>query len=275
MSNCSSNELTDGLKIVYLTSLCTFSICTIVSLFLWFYSYSKATFLIRAFQTTLIKCSREECALTKEMSTNKNRYRDYVLHSNKICLSFDALTRAIIIFSLNSILYGILLMGQGSIFRSDLNICIPWARYAVYSVSCSILAFEIGTFQKFVPTVKLAFVFFITATLLTGVFVAISSTETNRYIWYGIGFATYIPALLILFLLSDPCNRLAWKGYSVWMLPIFVLITWSIYPIAFIFGPTLLNIFSTTIESWIYLGADLFTKIFFGFWISHLEYVVS
>ena len=152
--------------------------------------------------------------------------------------------------------------------------CVPWVRWATYAVSCSILAFEIATFQKFQKYVRLVFVFFIAGTLLTGLFAILSViSETNRYIWYGIGFALYVPALLLMYLLSDPCGkfRLKRKRWSVWTIPIFVTITWTIYPIAFILGPNLLNVISTTVESWIYLGADLLTKVFFGFWMPYLE----
>lgn len=250
MDSCGSDDLPPRLQLVYWASLAVFTVSSVVSFGLWVTAHCNARFFVRR-----VFCN-DKGQLVKLTSLSAP--------------FFTSLTLTTLIFVFNAILYIVFLMGQGLIFRPDLNTCLPWARYAVYSISCSLLAYEIGSVQSFVPAVKLAFIFLITATLLTGVFTVLSTTVTaNRYIWYGIGFLTYIPALFTLFAFSDPWARHVQKRRWIYTVPIFVLLTWSIYPVAFILGPTLLNVVSLTVESWIYLGADLLTKVAFGFWVSH------
>jgi|SRR6056297_2733735 len=268
-------ELTDsGLEIVYWTSLGVFVLSVVVSLVLWFYVYFKSI-LVRPkqllkghYDKTYYGCPKR--LDEKDLSHAEDVHIDSLLVENRCFLSFDALSRSTIIFFLQIVLYATFLMGQGTVYSDELSICIPWARWAVYSVSCSLLAYEIAIFQKMVPYVRNVFTFLITATLLTGLFTTLSvSSEINRFVWYGIGFVFYIPALLLLFLLSDPFDKL--KGAVGWYIPIFVLITWTFYPIIFILTPALFDVISLSLAGWLYLASDLLTKVFFSFWISYLE----
>jgi bacteriorhodopsin len=188
--------------------------------------------------------------------------------------TFDAITYATLVFFLNTVLYAVLLMGQGVVYRYDISLCIPWVRWAVYAVSCSMLAYKIALFQRMVSSVRVVFVGMITATMLFGLFSVLSvHVETNRWIWFGIGFAPYLIAILVLFVFIDPCNYLASQGgvFLMFRIPVFVLVFWSLYPLPFVLGPTLTYTISSAGEAWFYLALDLFTKVFFGFYLAFLE----
>ncbi|MBB18355.1 MAG: hypothetical protein CMP20_02645 [Rickettsiales bacterium] len=157
-----------------------------------------------------------------------------------------------ILFTLQIVLYTALLLGQGSFYEQKLGICLPWLRWAVYAFSCALLALKKAKRSGMTFTATVLFVAMISLTLLLGAFSAASATLEKRWGWFGLGFWPYLIAILVLYRARSP--GLFW----------FVLITWTFYPIIYLFGPALLNMYSTTVESWLYLAADVgFTKIAF------------
>lgn len=267
----SSDYLENDHEIVYWVSLGVFAIAALAALLLWIKIYLCSKVQHLSPKLKIQTCDR--CLPSNNIKTMEGHHK----HQQKIylddkssCFSFRSLSIAFVIFALNTLLYGILLMGQGTVYNADVDVYVPWVRWVIYALSCTLLAYEIATFQKMEQFVKYIFTFLITFTLLTGVFSTLSvESYTNRWIWYGIGFAPYLIALVILFFFSDPCNKL--KCIPKWVIPVFVLIFWSIYPIAFILGPNIFDVISLTIESSIYLAADLITKIFFAFWIARIS----
>lgn len=261
---CNENPSHSSETIVYYISLVIFVIALLVSIFIWLWIYLNSNY----YST---KEKKFYTSYNKNVSTTYTfsyEEKEYIAHNNCVPFLLKSISISIVVFSLNALLYIILLMGQGFVYRNDLFRCIPWVRYVIYSLSCSLLAYEIANYQKFVKYLDYLFIFLITSTLLTGVFIVLSvNSEINRYIWFGIGFIFYIPALLILFFFSDPCHKFTYNGQ--YFLPIFVVVFWSIYPVAFILGPTMLNIISLNFESIMYLVSDFFTKIFFSFFISY------
>lgn len=268
---CPYDSLDTTLEIVYWIDLAIFGLATIVSLFFWIYTYV---------------CSDKEsvCQYVSKKSCNpcntlpdasSDRSNQFHRHLNKTYANdigsyfhFRSLSIAFVIFFLNTLLYGVLLMIQGTIYNEELDLCIPWLRWVIYSISCSLLAYEIATYQMFEQDIKYIFTFLITVTLLTGTFSTLSvESYTNRWIWFAIGFAPYIIALLLLFVFSDPCRKFHCPKFK-YVVPVFVLLFWSIYPVAFLLGPNILDVISITTESIIYLVGDVFTKIIFAFAIA-------
>lgn len=155
------------------------------------------------------------------------------------------------------LLYILLLLGQGSYFEPSLGICVPWARWAAYTLSCTFLAYEIATLSCMPVSDTIGFVAFIGLTLMTGVGATIASTVDDRWVWYGVGFLPYIVALMILY------------RYSSMSLFMFVLVTWSFYPIILLLSPALLDVYSLVVESSLYLVSDLITKVAFGVYMMY------
>ena len=173
-------------------------------------------------------------------------------------VSTEALAFATIIFSLQVVLYVALLMGEGTIFRMDLVACVPWLRWVVYGASCGMLAYEIAKITRMPRPAVITYVIFVVATLLSGALVCTTVlSASNRWRWFGVGFAPYAASLVVLFVFG--------RGRG-WGPPLFVLLTWSFYPAIFVAGPTLSGASSATVEAVLYLVADAITKIGFSVW---------
>jgi len=164
-----------------------------------------------------------------------------------------------ILFTLQIVLYTAFLLGQGAFFEEHLQICLPWLRWLVYTFSCAFLAYKIAKMSRMTVTATILFVSMISLTLALGAFSAASATVNKRWVWFGVGFWPYLIALLVLYKAQS-------RGLFV-----FVLVTWSFYPIIYLLGPALLNQFSLTVESWLYLASDGFTKIGFEIYDRYAE----
>lgn len=165
------------------------------------------------------------------------------------------------LFLLQVFLYVAFLLGQGAYFDETLGLCIPWARWITYTFSCALLAYEIAMDSRMSVYATFLFVAMISLTLLTGAISAQSSTVDHRWIWFGVGFAPYLLALLLL-----------WRSRG--RLFVFVLITWSFYPAIFALGPGLADVISLEIESALYLASDLITKLAFTAWMMYQKPMV-
>lgn len=166
---------------------------------------------------------------------------------------------AMFIFSLQVLLYGIFLSRLGSSFIDDLGSCQPYARWAIYTVSCALLAYEISGLAGMPSSEALGYILMISVTLSTGALAAFAENLSERWILFAIGFVPYMISFAILY------------RYSRWPLLLFVLITWSLYPLFLLLGPLFLDVISLPVESGLYLGADLITKVGFEFYVIYME----
>lgn len=107
---------------------------------------------------------------------------------------------------------------------------------------------------------RFTFVALIALTLATGALSAASSRETDKWIWFALGFVPYVPAVLIL------------EMQARWQLFLFVFFTWSLYPIWFGLGTGLGNKIGQAPESYLYLVSDLLTKIAFEYYLVWTAY---
>ena len=162
---------------------------------------------------------------------------------------------ASILFLLQVFLYVALLLGQGAYFDEHLGLCIPWARWLTYAFSCALLAYEIAKDSKMPLFATISFVAMVSLTLLTGAFSAASSTTNDRWAWFGVGFVPY--ALALVLLLKSRTRLL-----------LFVVITWSFYPVIYALSPGLGGVISLDVESWLYLASDVITKLGFAAWVN-------
>lgn len=163
------------------------------------------------------------------------------------------------IFSLQIVLYGIFLSQLGSSFINDLGTCQPYARYAIYTLSCALLAYEISNLAGMPPSEALGYILMIAVTLSTGALAALADDLSERWILFAIGFVPYAISFATLY------------RYANWSLLLFVLVAWSLYPLFFLLGPLFLDVISLPLESGLYLGADLITKVGFEFYVIYME----
>jgi bacteriorhodopsin len=169
------------------------------------------------------------------------------------------LALATIIFLTQVLLYSGFLAEQGTWLLTDLGSCQPWARWVTYAFSCAILAYEIAGVAGMDNTATIFYVATIFLTLITGFFAAAGTELQDRWVWFGVGFAPYLISLILLF------------SWARWPLVLFVSSTWTLYPLILLLGPLYLGVISLTVESWLYLGADLLTKIGFEFWLVYQD----
>lgn len=163
------------------------------------------------------------------------------------------------IFTLQMVLYSIFLGQLGSSFVDDVGSCQPYARWAIYTISCSLLAFEIANLAGMPAAENLGYVLSISVTLATGFLAAFPEDLSSRWILFLLGFAPYVISFTILF------------RYARWPLIAFVAVFWSLYPLFLILGPLYFDVYSLTVESWLYLAADLVTKVGFEFFVIYQE----
>jgi bacteriorhodopsin len=168
------------------------------------------------------------------------------------------LSLALLLFTLQVGLYVALLLGQGSSYIAQHDLCVPWIRWAVYSVSCALLSYKVAIAAKLNKAADGGtFVGLISLTLISGVLSAASTgSENARWAWFGLGFVPYAPAMYLLVM----------KGSNP-LLSIFIVLSWGLYPIIYLFGVAMIGGYSIQVESIFYLIADFFTKILFEVWI--------
>jgi hypothetical protein len=259
---CREIALDDSLHTVYVASLVTFGVAWVIVLGIWLALTCAARAVderARARQRTRpltryagdVDSEDERSGRREEAAAAFGAYR-------------AALASALVLFTLQVALYIGLLASQGSIYDAtlapggpDSARCVPWARWAVYTFSCGLLARTIAKASGLSVVDLRTFVVFVMLTLATGaVSAATTGDETARWVWFAFGGAAYIPALIVLVA----------RGQSTCML-VFVLVTWSAYPVIFALGPALGASISLATESWLYLIADGVTKLMFEAYI--------
>jgi bacteriorhodopsin len=251
---CRELALEDSLHTVYVASLVTFGAAWAIVLGIWF----------------LLTCAAREVdararhrPLTRyagDTEQDEHGGRRKVAAAAAFGAYRAAVASALVLFTLQVALYIALLASQGSNYDAtlapgepDSARCVPWLRWAVYTFSCGLLARTIAKASGLSVVDLRTFVVFVMITLATGaVSAATTGDETARWVWFAFGGATYVPALLVL----------ATRGESTNML-VFVLVTWSFYPVIFALGPALGASVSLATESWLYLAADGVTKLLF------------
>jgi hypothetical protein len=236
--SCNVKLMDDDARTVYVLSLIIFGMAWVVTIALWVYR-------IVQYHSQASLTGRPSLPLQLQVRAKE----------------LNDTAGALVLFTLQVGLYVALLLGQGSSYIEQDDLCVPWVRWAVYSISCSLLASKIATLSQFSLGVdRDTFVTLITLTLLTGAFSAASTaSEEARWTWFGVGFVPYLPAMFLLL-----------KNRSVPNLVAFVFITWSLYPVIYLLGPAMTGVTNLAVESILYLVADVFTKILFEAWIMGL-----
>ena len=65
------------------------------------------------------------------------------------------------------------------------------------------------------------------------------------------------------------------ENVNVTSVMLFVMLTWSLFPIVWVLAPTGLGVFTPLVEAALYLALDFVTKIAFGLYISARHDVVK
>jgi len=149
--------------------------------------------------------------------------------------------------------YLIMLEGSFVTLNSD-NEEIYWTRWVGYAFSCTLLIYTIGKYLK-LDWSKIVEMLYLTAgVMLTG---ALASYFENEFMWafFAVSSFAYV-ALIYPILTAKEKTRSEFVTF-------FIVFGWSIFPIVFILSHEGLGYIENVIAFAIYLGLDLFTKIFF------------
>jgi len=141
---------------------------------------------------------------------------------------------------------------------------IYWTRWLFYIASCSILTMDIAFIARKPSFEKAEVALFTGLTMFCG-FLASIITTVDRWWFFALSSAAYIGMLYILFKQSEKDET------SISSIMWFVIIAWSMFPIVWVLAPTGFGIFTVLVESMLYLGLDLLTKIAFGLYVSLKE----
>lgn len=134
---------------------------------------------------------------------------------------------------------------------------IYWTRWLFYIASCGILTYEISVIVR-KPSEEVFEVPFLTGMTMFCGFLASFLVGVERWWFFVFSSAAYVSLLYVLF-----CSRsrsAADSGRIMW----FVSVTWSLFPLVWVLAPTGFNVFTTFVESILYLALDILTKIAFG-----------
>jgi bacteriorhodopsin len=146
-----------------------------------------------------------------------------------------------------------LIMWQGSFVTLNSNgEQLYWTRWIGYMFSCTLLMYTIASLIKSTPSKLINKIYLTALVMFTGLLASVS--EGNfMLIFFGVSSFAYI--LLIWPIVT---NKLAYKYINY-----FIVLGWTIFPIAFLLSPEGLGVINQTASAAIYLGLDLFTKIIF------------
>lgn len=146
-----------------------------------------------------------------------------------------------------------LIMWQGGFVTLNSNgEQLYWTRWIGYMFSCTLLMYTIASLIKSTPSKLINKIYLTALVMFTGLLASVS--EGNfMLIFFGVSSFAYI--LLIWPIVT---NKLAYKYINY-----FIVLGWTIFPIAFLLSPEGLGVINQTASAVIYLGLDLFTKIIF------------
>ena len=138
---------------------------------------------------------------------------------------------------------------------------IYWTRWLFYIASCSILTLDIAFILKIPDSRKVEVALLTGLTMLCG-FLASFITSVDRWWFFGLSSAAYVGMLYTLFKRYDGSSK------SISSIMLFVVITWSLFPLIWVLASTGIGIFAADIEAINYLALDFITKIAFGVYVT-------
>jgi sensory rhodopsin len=136
---------------------------------------------------------------------------------------------------------------------------VYWSRWLFYAASCSLLTLEIAFINRKTRIETFEIVFLTSMTMFCG-FLATFITVQERWWFFGLSTMAYLGMLYILFFKNSEQGNSSVK--------LFVLATWSAFPLVWLLAPTGFGIVTTYTEAILYGALDLVTKIFFGIYLN-------
>jgi sensory rhodopsin len=154
--------------------------------------------------------------------------------------------------------YAVMFAGLGAVLSPLGNTIYP-TRWLFYLISCSLLMYEVGIIMKKSKLDITEMIFFNIIVMLTG-YLASITIGSAKLIFFAISSAAFIANLLIIH--NKEGKETKFMNNVKW----FVTITWSLFPIAWLLGPTGYELFNSFTVAVIYLVLDLVTKTLFGYY---------
>ncbi|TXT53176.1 MAG: membrane protein of unknown function [Promethearchaeota archaeon] len=147
-----------------------------------------------------------------------------------------------------------MLSGLGTYTASNGQL-IYWTRWAFYAVSCSFLMVEILIILEIDNKQKIEIVLFNSLVMLTGLLASITE-GLIKWLFFALSTLAYVYVL----------SQIASNRNEERFLISFVGVFWSVFPLVWLLSPAgfmILDAFWTAI---FYLGLDLITKVYFGYY---------
>lgn len=163
------------------------------------------------------------------------------------------------LFSLNLLLSIRVALGYGNIQRAGDNVTVNVERWIYYVLSCSLLAASNGEILRLKRLWYWANIVLVAATLVCGYLAGTEADSGARLTYFIAGFFPFLLSLGIMFICKRVHNNATYKIFILW-----IVTTWSIYPIAFALGPSMYHVISLVFESMIYGIDDWFSKMLFA-----------
>jgi sensory rhodopsin len=155
--------------------------------------------------------------------------------------------------------YAVLFAGLGAVLSAGDQLIYP-TRWLFYIISCSLLMWETGLLLKKDKKQLLEMIFFNSLVMLAGFFASITFGY-EKWLFFIISSIAFSINLIIIFQKSTKQTEFM-KNIKY-----FIIITWSLFPLVWIFAPTGIEILSPGITALLYLLLDFVTKIFYGYYI--------
>jgi sensory rhodopsin len=159
--------------------------------------------------------------------------------------------------------YVVMALALGTV-QADNGQPIYWTRWLFYIASCSILTLELSFITKKSSTMKAEIALLTGLTMFCG-YLASLVTSVERWWFFAFSSAAFIGMLYLLLKGSKS------EGGNLNLTLVFVVASWSLFPVIWILAPTGFGFFTTSIEAVLYLALDFVTKIAFGFYITTRE----
>ena len=161
---------------------------------------------------------------------------------------------------ITAVSYAVMALGIATI-TSPLGEPIYWSRWLFYIGSCSLLTTDIAHLNKKSNSILLQVALLTGLTMFNGYLASVILT-VDRWWFFGFSTAAFLGVLWVLF--QSPTPEIP----SMPKLLAFVAVTWTLFPVVWIFAPTGFGLISTYIEVVLYGILDLVTKIVFGLYLT-------
>ncbi len=159
--------------------------------------------------------------------------------------------------------YAVMFAQMGAIESFGGNFIYP-TRWLFYIGSCSLLMYEVGKIMKKKTREMREMIFFNIIVMLTG-YLASITLGAYKWVFFSISTAAFLSNLWIIH--TNNKKETEYMNNIKW----YVTLTWTLFPIVWVMGPTGIEILNAVTVAVLYLLSDILTKVVFGYYVINKE----